>query len=130
MKKNWPKFAVKPIKSKKNRDHCGNECWQKSQFTMFVTPFPLSLNIVIDLVTKKSTRFNTNTTLTSVEGEGDYFWPKFRQDISSTIVVFTSQPNLIMESGVHSSLHDNCHHQVIIYAKFNLKVWYPPQKPA
>ena len=28
-----------------------------------------------------------------------------------------------MESGVHSSLHQNCHHQ-IIYAKINLKVCY------
>ena len=39
--------------------------------------------------------------------------------------LFTSQPNLVMESGVHSSLHQNCHHQ-IIYAKINLKVFYPP----
>ena len=30
-----------------------------------------------------------------------------------------------MESGVHSALHENCHHQ-IIYAKFNLKIYYPP----
>ena len=30
-----------------------------------------------------------------------------------------------MESGVHPSLHPNCHHQ-IIYAKCNLKVYYPP----
>ena len=30
-----------------------------------------------------------------------------------------------MESGVHSSLHQNCHHQ-IIYAKINFKVFYPP----
>ena len=30
-----------------------------------------------------------------------------------------------MESGVHSSLHPNCHHQVT-YAKFNLKIYYPP----
>ena len=40
-------------------------------------------------------------------------------------LIFTSQPNLITESGVHPSLHPNCHHQVI-YAKFNLKVYYPP----
>ena len=39
-------------------------------------------------------------------------------------LIFTSQPNLITESGVHLSLHSNCHHQVI-YAKFNLKVHYP-----
>ena len=30
-----------------------------------------------------------------------------------------------MESGVHSSLHPNCHHQ-IVFAKFNLKTFYPP----
>ena len=29
-----------------------------------------------------------------------------------------------MESGIHSSLHSNCHHQ-IIYARFNLKIYYP-----
>ena len=30
-----------------------------------------------------------------------------------------------MESGVHSSLHQNCHHQ-IIYAETTSKVFYPP----
>ena len=30
-----------------------------------------------------------------------------------------------MESGVHSSLHANCHHH-ITFAKFNLKIHYPP----
>ena len=38
-------------------------------------------------------------------------------------LLFTSQPNLVMESRVHSSLHQNCPHQ-IIYAKINLL--YPP----
>ena len=46
-------------------------------------------------------------------------------DSSSCIdLIFTSQPNSVMESGVHSSLHPNCHHQ-ITYAKFNLKIYYP-----
>ena len=48
-------------------------------------------------------------------------------------LVFTSQPNLVMESRVHSSyviheyssLNENCHNQ-LIYTKFNLKMWYPP----
>ena len=40
-------------------------------------------------------------------------------------LLFASQPNLVMEAGVHPSLHPNCHHQVI-YAKFNLKIYYPP----
>ena len=30
-----------------------------------------------------------------------------------------------MESGIHSSLHSNCHHQ-IVFAKFNLSIFYPP----
>ena len=40
-------------------------------------------------------------------------------------LTFTSQPNMIIDSGVHPSLHSNWHHQ-IIYAKFGLKVFYPP----
>ena len=40
-------------------------------------------------------------------------------------LIFTWQPNLVTESGVHSSLHENCHHQ-IIYATFNLKIYCPP----
>ena len=40
-------------------------------------------------------------------------------------LIFTSQPNLVIESGVHSSLHANFHHQ-ITYVKFNLNVIYPP----
>ena len=40
-------------------------------------------------------------------------------------LIFTSQPNLVTESGVHSSLHENCHYQ-ITYVKFNLNVIYPP----
>ena len=30
-----------------------------------------------------------------------------------------------MESAVHSTLHPNCHHQVV-FAKFNLYILYPP----
>ena len=39
-------------------------------------------------------------------------------------LIFTSQPNLVMNSCVHSSLHPNCHQQ--IHAKCNLKIFYPP----
>ena len=46
---------------------------------------------------------------------------------SSTCIdlLFTSQTNLVIESGVHSSLYPNCHHQ-IIFAKFDLRIFYPP----
>ena len=40
-------------------------------------------------------------------------------------LIFTSQPNLSVESGTQPSLHHNCHDQ-IVYAIFNLEVIYPP----
>ena len=46
---------------------------------------------------------------------------------SSTCIdlLFTSQINLVNESGLHSSLYPNCHHQ-IVFAKFDLRTFYPP----
>ena len=43
-------------------------------------------------------------------------------------LIFTTQPNLVVESGVHPSLHPNCHHH-IVFAKFNLQIYYPPPYP-
>ena len=40
-------------------------------------------------------------------------------------LIFTGQPNLSINSGVHSSLHSNCHHQ-IVHSSFNLNIHYPP----
>ena len=40
-------------------------------------------------------------------------------------LIFISLPNLIIDSGVHSPLHPNCHHQTV-YARFNLEIIYPP----
>ena len=40
-------------------------------------------------------------------------------------LIFTSHTSLVMESGVHTSLHSNYHHQ-ITYTKFNLKIHYSP----
>ena len=40
-------------------------------------------------------------------------------------LIFTSKPNLMTESGFHPSLYPNSHHQ-IIFAKFNLKILFPP----
>ena len=44
---------------------------------------------------------------------------------SCTDLIFMSQPNLIADSGVHSSLHPNCHHQ-IVFTKLTLHILYPP----
>ena len=40
-------------------------------------------------------------------------------------LIFTSQANLLIESGVHPSLHSNCLHQ-IIYSQFDLQIFPPP----
>ena len=40
-------------------------------------------------------------------------------------LIFKSQPNLVIDSSAHPSLHPNCHHQ-IVYAKFNLKIYCLP----
>ena len=53
--------------------------------------------------------------------------PTHTQTNSSSCIdlIFTNQPNLSVNSGVHSSLHPNCHHQ-IVYSTFNLNIYYPP----
>ena len=40
-------------------------------------------------------------------------------------MIFTSEPNMVIDSNVHASLHSNCHHQ-IKYANFDLKIICPP----
>ena len=53
--------------------------------------------------------------------------PTCIQANSSSIIdlVFTDQPNLSVDSGVHASLHPNCHHQ-IENSGFNLNIYYTP----
>ena len=36
----------------------------------------------------------------------------------------THQPNLVTDSGVHLSLHTNCHHQ-IVYCSLDLNIEFP-----
>ena len=43
-------------------------------------------------------------------------------------LIFTTQSNLVVEPGVHTSLHPNCHHQ-IVFAKLDLQIYYPPPYP-
>ena len=53
--------------------------------------------------------------------------PAHIQTNSSSCIdlIFTNQPNLSVNSGVHSSLLPNCHHQ-IVHTSFNLDIYYPP----
>ena len=47
------------------------------------------------------------------------------EDVWSCIdLILTFQPNMVQDSGIHSSLHPNSHQQ-IVFAEFNLKVYYP-----
>ena len=46
--------------------------------------------------------------------------------VSCIDLIITSQENLVTNSGVHSSLYPNCHHQ-IHFSNFNLKIHYPAQ---
>ena len=49
----------------------------------------------------------------------------FLENSSSCIdLILTSQPNLVVESGVHPSLYPNSPHQ-IVFAKFILMISYP-----
>ena len=41
-------------------------------------------------------------------------------------LIFTEQPNLVVDGGVHPTLHSNCPHQIVL-CKFNFKIEYPPQ---
>ena len=47
------------------------------------------------------------------------------QTLSCIDLIFTDYPNLIVDSGVHLSLHSTCHHQ-ITYCKLNLSIEYRP----
>ena len=51
--------------------------------------------------------------------------PTYPTSNSSSLIDLLFQLILIMESGVNSSFHKYWHHQ-IIYAKFNIKIYYLP----
>ena len=49
----------------------------------------------------------------------------FRNWFSCIELIFTNQPNFVIGTRVHPSLHANCHHQ-ITFLKLKLKMKYPP----
>ena len=48
----------------------------------------------------------------------------FRNYSSCIELIFPNQPNFVIDSGAHPSLHPSCHHQ-IIFSKLNFKIEYP-----
>ena len=53
--------------------------------------------------------------------DATHILPQFSSRIN---LIFVGQPNLVIDSGVHSSLHTNCHHQMT-HCKLNLRI-VPP----
>ena len=53
--------------------------------------------------------------------------PTHIQTNSSSCIdlIFTNQSTLSVNSGIHSSLHPNCHHE-IVHTSFNVDIYYPP----
>ena len=47
------------------------------------------------------------------------------QSSSCIDLIFTDQPHLVTDCGIHASLHPDCHHQITYY-KLNIKITYPP----
>ena len=47
------------------------------------------------------------------------------QSSSCIDLIFTDQPNYVLDCDTHPPLHPNCHHQ-ITFCKLKLKVEYPP----
>ena len=86
----------------------------------------------------KCSNWSTNDTTTAEGAQLDYFTSLYdmKQVITEPTrilecsascedLLFTNQPNIVMDSGIHLSLHEKCHHQ-IIYSKLNLKIECPP----
>ena len=86
----------------------------------------------------KSSNWSSNETTTAEGAQLDYFTFLYgmkqviaelthiwKSSASCIDLIFTNQPNIAMDSGVHLSLHKKCHHQ-IIHLKLSLRYEYPP----
>ena len=123
-----------------------NQC--QDDFELFINNLELNLDSVIvnnlfltvvlgDYNAKSSLNNNNNITTyegTKVYGVTSQFGlqhtfkePTHITGVSSSSIdlIFTIKPNLVIESGVHSSLHTNCH-RLITFVKSNLKIHYLP----
>ena len=82
--------------------------------------------------TAKSSNWHTGDTTTSEGSKIEAITSQFglqqiinepthiqRHFLSYIDLIFSSQPNLVMSSGIHSSLHQNRHHQIIFSLKFH-----------
>ena len=96
---------------------------------------PFMLVVIGDLNTKSKNVYpldgttyegNIIETITSYFGQHQLIHDPthiLEKSLSCIDLIFTSRPNMVVNSGVHSPLHADCHHQ-IVFAKFDL--YYPP----
>ena len=78
-----------------------------------------------DKTTPEGTKLDISTSqqeLTQPLKEPTHISNNYRSCIN---LIFTSQSNLVADFGLHPTLHENSHHQ-IIFGKFDLKIFYPP----
>ena len=94
--------------------------------------------LIIGDFNAKSSSWSSNDTITVEGAQLDYFiflygmkqvitQPTHILESSASCIdlIFTNQPNIDMDFGVHLSLHEKCHHQ-ISYSKLNIKTEYRP----
>ena len=77
-----------------------------------------------DLSTFEGTQVDSLTTsysLSQIISDPTHILPNSSSCID---LIFTNQPNMVTESGIHPSSHPKCYHQ-IIFAKLDLRVEYP-----
>ena len=88
-------------------------------FTFAITNFSLSSIPSLDtlLLLASCSRYSQIIT------EATHFQPNCSP--SCIHLIFTDKPNLLSHSGVHASLYNTCHHQ-IIFTKIDLKTHLPP----
>ena len=90
----------------------------------------LFITVILDDFNTKSNLYY-NIDITTYEGSkidgvtSQFGLQQIIQEPKCIELIFRTHPNLVVESGVHSSQHANCHHH-ITSAKFNLKIHYPP----
>ena len=81
------------------------------------------LNLQIGIIkTKQVSKVTSQLGLHEIANEPTHILPNSSSCID---LIFTSQPNMVIEPGIHSSLHSSCDHQ-IVFAKFSLKIFYSP----
>ena len=101
---------------------------------------PLFISIIGDFKAKSS-NWSSNDATTAEGAQLDYFTSLngikqvvtepthiLESPASCIDLIFTNPPNIIMDSGVHSSQHEKYHYQ-IIYSKLNEKLITPPPPP-